>query len=209
MSRTKFWNIPNTLSIVRIILIIPFVLLFFKGGNYLYGACAMLILSGLSDMLDGIIARKFNQITPIGQILDPIADKLTQAAVAVCMIISYIEYPAIVALFVVFFVKELIMAIGSSILFFKGKRPTPAKWYGKIATVSFYVSVVCILILQLFDLELMWLIWLLVAVTAVLMVNAFVRYMGIFIKINNDTYNYEEDGVVTASHQSNSSDTSL
>ncbi len=200
ISKTKFWNIPNSLSIFRILLIIPFVIFFFMGGDYVYAACLMLALSGLSDLFDGIIARKFHQITPIGQILDPVADKLTQGCVAICMIIYYIEYPAIISLFALFFLKELIMAIGSAVLFFKGKRPTPAKWYGKVATFSFYLSVVAILLLQAFSgLKMMWLIWLLVAITAVLMINAFIRYMGVFIKIYNDTYDYSKDPVTAVS----------
>ena len=194
MNKSSIWNIPNLLSILRLLLIPPFVILFFQGGNSLYGACAILVVSGLSDMLDGVIARKFHQVTAVGQVLDPIADKTTQVAVAVCMIVAYAGYPAMVALFALFFLKELMMGIGGFILLLKKKRPTPAKWYGKVATVAFYLSVVIIIFLKaVLEEEMVWVVWALVAVTALLMLNAFVRYLIVFFQIKNDTYDYSKD----------------
>ena len=71
-------NIPNALSVLRIILIVPFVY-FFMNGKILE-AVACLVLSGLSDMFDGMIARKFNQFTELGKMLDPVADKMLTTA---------------------------------------------------------------------------------------------------------------------------------
>ncbi len=194
MNKSTIWNIPNLLSIIRLLLIPPFVILFFQGGDALYGACAILVLSGLSDMLDGVIARKFHQVTALGQVLDPIADKLTQGAVAVCMIIAYASYPAIVALFALFFLKEFLMGIGGLVLFLQKKRPTPAKWYGKAATAAFYLSVVVIIFLKaVLKQEPVWLTWALVVATAVLMLNAFVRYLIVFFQIKNGVYDYGRD----------------
>ena len=84
----KGWNtIPNWLSYIRIALIPVFAVLFYKG----YVGWAMLVLgfSGLSDFLDGKIARKFNQVSDLGKIIDPVADKLTQITIA---IMFYIEF---------------------------------------------------------------------------------------------------------------------
>ena len=84
----KGWNtIPNWLSYIRIALIPVFAVLFYKG--YVGWAMLVLGLSGLSDFLDGKIARKFNQVSDLGKIIDPVADKLTQITIA---IMFYIEF---------------------------------------------------------------------------------------------------------------------
>ena len=74
-------TIPNILSFLRILLITPFMILFLN-GNYVW-ASLMIIISGLTDCVDGFIARKFNQVSEFGKILDPVADKLTLLAVGV------------------------------------------------------------------------------------------------------------------------------
>ena len=76
-------NVPNALSVLRILLIIPFVILYTR-GEFVW-AVVCLVLSGLSDLFDGMIARRFHQQTEVGQMLDPIADKLTQGTVAICL----------------------------------------------------------------------------------------------------------------------------
>ena len=194
MKKVDILNIPNLLSLLRIAMIPAFVVLFFRGGHYLYGAVGVLVASGLTDMLDGVIARRCNLITPLGQVLDPIADKLTQGAIGVCMMISYSEYPYIVALFVVFFLKELMMGLGGLILFLKKKRPIPAQWYGKIATVGFYISITFVVLFKaIFEYDKMWIVWIFVGITAVLMINAFVRYAVVFYQICKGTYRYSDD----------------
>lgn len=111
----KAWKenltVPNILSVLRILLIIPFVF-FFLSKNYI-AAAAMVIISGLSDMFDGMIARKFNQITALGKILDPIADKLTLVAVIICI---GIIVPKIIPLVVILVVKDLLMLLGGAYL---------------------------------------------------------------------------------------------
>ncbi len=169
-----------------------FVVLFFQGGNSLYWAAGVLIASGLTDMLDGIIARHFNMITPLGQMLDPFADKLTQGTVGVCMMIAYVEQPAIVALFVCFFLKEFAMGLGGLILLLKKKRPIPAQWYGKVATCAFYISIIIVVFSKaIFEYDKLWVIWAFVGVTGLLMGNAFVRYTKVFVQIMKGTYIYD------------------
>lgn len=102
-------TIPNIITYVRFVLIIPFVY-FFLAEQYIYAAICI-GLSGLSDCFDGMAARKLNQVTPLGKILDPIADKVTLFAVVICMVI-YV--PMVLPILVTLLVKDLIMLIGGA-----------------------------------------------------------------------------------------------
>lgn len=181
-NRNKNFNVPNTLTALRILLIIPFVSYYAK--DQILKAAAVLILSGLTDMLDGIIARKYNQITELGQMLDPLSDKLTQGAVAVCLAV---KQPILIPFLAVFVVKEVLMvAAGIFLIGKKKKRPGASKWFGKIATVLFYISFGIIVILNAFDVgekqELIVSVALL-SITAAFMIYAFVRYAIIYFDI--------------------------
>lgn len=101
-------TVPNAMSVFRI-LVIPFFAYFFLKGN-LTAAIVALGLSGLSDALDGMIARHFNQITELGKMLDPLADKLTQGTVAICIAV---HYPSIWPLLALLVLKELVMLCGA------------------------------------------------------------------------------------------------
>lgn len=137
------WNtIPNWLSFIRIALIPVFAVLFVKG--YVLPAVIIMICAALTDLFDGKIARKFNQVSNLGKILDPIADKLSQMAIVIVLIITYWEN-AIKYLFMFFIVKELIMIIGGVVLLSLGMRPTAAEIWGKVATNVFYIGMIFIL----------------------------------------------------------------
>lgn len=177
--RNKNINIPNALSILRIILIVPFVILFVH--DQVYQAAVVLVISGLSDMFDGMIARKFNQFTELGQMLDPLSDKLTQGAVAVCLAL---EQPVLVPLLAIFIVKEVLMLSAGFVLIKRGKKPGGAKWYGKVATTMFYVSFTVIVALKgIWNIEIMPLTVTLLSVTAALMIYAFVQYAKVFFTV--------------------------
>ena len=189
--RKENFNLPNILSFTRIIIIIPFVL-YFLNDDYLLSA-AMLALSGLSDMLDGVIARKLNQITQLGKILDPVADKLTLTAVVICM---GIKFPEIFILVVILSVKDLSMLLAGSYLLKKGIEPPAAKWYGKLATVVFYVSVIIIVALKaLYGIADPRISISLLTATALLMLFALFRYFLIFLRLIKEN-NEKEKGQV-------------
>ncbi len=142
------WTIPNLLSVIRIILIPVFAVLFYNGE---YGwAVITLVLSGLSDFFDGKIARKFNQISALGKILDPVADKLTQITLAVLLFLSFngaedATLKAFSWVFLVFIVKELLMVAGGAIMLACGIRPGAAEIYGKVATFAFYAIMIIVI----------------------------------------------------------------
>lgn len=174
----KNLNVPNALTLLRIILIAPF-LYFFLTGNITW-ALIVVGLSGLSDALDGFIARRYHQITPLGKLLDPLADKLTQTTIALCI---SIRVPILIPIFAIFVVKEILMLIGACILLKKKKRPGAARWYGKMATILFYVSIVSVLVMHVFFQDtpvLMGISMALLVVTAASMIYAFIEYYKVF-----------------------------
>lgn len=142
-------TVPNLLSALRIVMVPIMAVLFSKG---LYGwAVFVLFLSGLSDFFDGKIARRFNQISDLGKILDPLADKLTQITIAVILYLFFRsaegspEMRAFSWVFLLFVGKELFMLIMSVVLLSLGLRPGAAEIYGKIATFAYYVVMLFII----------------------------------------------------------------
>lgn len=179
-------NIPNALSLVRIALLPVFVVLYFKSNEnpqLLYWSFGVLLLSGVTDSLDGIIARRFNQITDLGKLLDPIADKLTQVTVVISLAFRYSE---IISLVIICLVKELCQAVGGLILLRRGIKIRGAKWYGKVSTSTFYG--VMILIVGWPGMP-QWLLVALVIIVALLMLFAFYKYITIFFHMNKDIDN--------------------
>ena len=142
------WTIPNIISFIRILLIPVFGVLYYKGE--LLWALIILALSGLSDLVDGKIARAFNQVSELGKMLDPIADKLTQATIAIVFFFTFhgAENAVLKAfswVFLLFIVKELVMLIGGAAMIAFGIRPGAAEIFGKVATVVFYVVMVILM----------------------------------------------------------------
>lgn len=141
------WNtIPNWMCFVRIALIPVFAVLFIK--EYYLWAVITMIVAALTDVFDGKIARKYNMVSNLGKILDPIADKLSQMAIVIILIIKFWNNDGIVKyIFFLFIFKELVMIIGAAVLLSKGMRPTAAEVWGKVATVVFYVFMITIIAL--------------------------------------------------------------
>ena len=149
MQRIKakdFIAVPNLISYFRIVMIFAF--LFFYGRdieNKSICLGSILILSGISDVLDGYIARKFGMVTDVGKCLDPIADKLTQFVLLLCLIKNY---PMARIVLVIFLIKESVVTIaGWKVNRILGEIEC-SKWYGKMSTVILYIVVI---ILVLFD----------------------------------------------------------
>ena len=145
-----FKHIPNILTIMRFIFI-PIILNFIFQGNYILGIIVFTI-SGLTDVLDGFIARKFNFVSYFGKLMDPLADKLTQIATLTSLVIVNI-IPLWILIIVL--LKEFIMIVGASFLY--GKDVVVySKWYGKLATVLFYLAIVFSLVIKQFNLVGIW-----------------------------------------------------
>ena len=138
--------VPNILTIIRFF-IIPFIIVFALQNNYII-AIIFLVISGITDVADGFIARKFNYITDFGKLMDPLADKCTQIATLLVLVIQEI-IP--VWILVVVVIKEVILVAGASFLYGKD-LVVSSKWYGKISTVLFYVAIFCSMLIKQFQL---------------------------------------------------------
>ena len=140
-------HIPNALTIVRFF-IIPFIIYYLVKDEYL-ATFIMLTLSGLTDVLDGAIARKFNLITNFGKLFDPLADKLTQISILCTLVVKGI-IPLWILIIV--FLKEACMVAGASFLYGRD-LVVSSKWYGKAATVLFYLAIAVSLLTRQFSLN--------------------------------------------------------
>ena len=138
-------HIPNILTIIRF-LMIPFILSAILEGNYIL-AFILLTISGITDILDGWIARKFNLITNFGKLVDPLADKATQISILCTLCIKEIIPFWILA---IVFLKEVVMIAGASFLYGK-ELVVSSRWWGKLATVLFYLAIVCSFVLKQFE----------------------------------------------------------
>lgn len=191
--RNQNLTVPNALSLLRLV-IVPFFAWSFMTGHTII-ATVLLVVSGLSDLFDGMIARKFNQVTELGKILDPLADKVTQGVVAVCL---GIRFPIILPVLLIFVVKELTMLVCATILLKKKKRPSAAHWYGKAGTAMFYISVAVIVLMARFffvpDPLFSIISYVLLGITAVMMIYAAVQYGQIFAEtLRSDDEKYDFD----------------
>lgn len=183
--KTKdFISIPNILSYFRIILSLIFAIIYQQDIEYKSLYLGMiLICSGISDAMDGHIARKFNMVTELGKCLDPIADKLTQFILLICLLSKYSMAKVTLC---VFLVKEIVVTIIGYKAICKQGRNDGAKWYGKLSTVIFYaVTVVLVMFTDINDMFAN----VLLGISGIAILGAFVGYMSQYIAIlvNNRT----------------------
>lgn len=127
--------VPNILTVIRFFLI-PFTVYYLVNDQFIL-AIVFLIASGLTDVLDGAIARKFNFITNFGKLIDPLADKITQLSLLGTLVMKNIIPLWIL---VIVLVKEAAMVAGAAFLYGK-ELVVSSKWYGKAATVLFYIAI--------------------------------------------------------------------
>ena len=133
---TNVWTIPNVLTMIRLILVPVFVVLFLNGHKM--ASLAVFVAASLTDMLDGYLARKLNQITDFGKLFDPLADKLMVLTAMVCQTF-WGPLPLIAVIIVA--AKELMMVLGGVFMLSKGVV-VYSNYFGKAAQVGFIASLV-------------------------------------------------------------------
>ena len=145
MKTKDYFNIPNLMGYFRILMIPVFITLYLRADSSsdYYFALGALCLSLITDFFDGKIARRFDMVTPFGKVLDPIADKMTQFAIA---FVLCFHYPFMVSFIGLFLIKEIYMGLmGMHLL--KKKIVYGAQWYGKASTMIIDVGCVILLLI--------------------------------------------------------------
>lgn len=125
----KIYTIPNLLSFFRICLIPVLVWLYCVEQNYLWTAF-VLLLSSLTDAADGAIARRFQMTSTLGKVLDPVADKLTQGAMLLCL---FYRFP-----FMLVPLSEILIRSVGIVSAWRMKWDSEKSWHGKKATFVLY-----------------------------------------------------------------------
>lgn len=131
-------NIPNVLTIIRFFLIPVFCIVYFSPvDNHFIISIVIFLISGITDILDGYIARKYDMVTKWGTLLDPLADKL----MLITVLFSLSRTGVIpIWIFSLILAKEGLMILGG-ILLLKKQTVVAARYYGKAATLFFYLSI--------------------------------------------------------------------
>lgn len=144
--KKEILTIPNLLSLFRLVLIPVYVTIYLNAQSQddYFLAAAILAVSCLTDLIDGKIARHFNMISTVGKILDPLADKLTQFSLILCLASTY---PVLWYLIGLFFVKELFQLIAGAVNLHKGKMLKGALLSGKICTTILFISLIVLVML--------------------------------------------------------------
>ena len=133
----QVFTIPNLLSAFRIALVPVIVWLYCGKGDYPLTAC-VLLLSGATDIVDGFIARRFHMVSDLGKVLDPVADKLTQAAALGCLLIRFEAMWWVLGALVC---KEAIVAALGALVIRRTGQVHGAAWHGKLATCVLYAVI--------------------------------------------------------------------
>jgi len=180
-------TIPNILSIFRILLLPLFVYLYLHAETTweFLRAAIVLAVSALTDLADGKIARRFNMISKLGKVLDPIADKLTHITIAFCLCW---QIPQMIYVFVLLLVKELSMMFMALYGTFRKNKKIwdSAQWYGKVCTTIVFVIFI---VLALFPQIPTPVINTLLFICSFSLLGSLVMYIRMFWLLNSSKHN--------------------
>lgn len=174
--KKDIFNIPNLLSLFRLALIPVYVYIYLNAteSRDYWLAGGILAVSCLTDMVDGKIARQFNMITPLGKLLDPIADKFTQLILTICL---SLKYPVMRPVLILFLAKEFFQFFAALINYRKGKALDGALMAGKICTTVLFTSFTLLVFIPEMDGQMVEIIGL---VDGICLVIAFIQYIFAF-----------------------------
>lgn len=184
--KNKIITIPNILSVFRILLLPFFVTLYLQAEtNWEFlRSTIVLAISALTDLADGRIARKFNMISELGKVLDPIADKLTHITIAFCLCW---RFPQMIYVLILLVIKELSMMIMALYGTFRKNKKIwdSAQWYGKVCTTIVFVVFIA---LVLFPTMPAALANILMIICAVGLIGSLILYIHMFWQLNSKRY---------------------
>ena len=176
--KKQVFTIPNILSLFRLILIPVYIYLYLNAQSLAdyHLAAAILAVSCLTDAVDGQIARRFNMITAVGKVLDPLADKITQFTLIICLAMRHPVLWSIIGLFVA---KELFQFVAGYIIVRHGRILKGAQISGKICTTVLFVSLTLLVLVP--DIHPNWVLGITVADGLFLLI-AFIDYIFVYVR---------------------------
>ena len=185
--KKEILTIPNLLSVFRIALIPMYLHIYMnaESTNDYTAAAIVLAVSCFTDMIDGKIARKFNMITNLGKLLDPVADKLTQLTLMICL---SIQHKTMRFLLMVFLIKEFFQFCAMIVSLRHGKALDGALMSGKISTTVLFGSLTIMVFCPNLEERT---VNLLVGVSLVFLMLAFVDYVRAYYGKNKKIYDLE------------------
>lgn len=138
-------TIPNLLSLFRLIAIPVYMNIYQNAQNMqqVYIAGGVLIFSCITDWADGVIARQYDKVTKLGKVLDPLADKLTQLSLLICISIKHSKFIPVLGLFIL---KEILQVALGIISLTKGRILKGALFAGKICTTALFITLIFIIL---------------------------------------------------------------
>ena len=175
-NRKRIFTVPNLLTCLRLLMIPLFMWLYLAKQKYAETA-AVLLLSGLTDIVDGFIARRFDLVSDLGKALDPVADKLTEFCMLLCLLSRFDVLRLLAVLMVA---KELVCGAATLAAIKKTGEVLSAEWHGKLCTCLLYLTIV---------LHILWIdipfqvSFVLTAVTFVCLVLSMVLYLRRSIRL--------------------------
>lgn len=190
-SSKEIFTIPNILTYIRLLCVPVFIWLMLDssiGSFNVYIAFAIFVFASVTDVLDGYIARKFNMVSDIGKVTDPLADKLLQVSTMICLaIIGQLHY----AFVLVLLLKELYMVLGGVVILkvFKSNYTIEANKWGKIATLVNSVGIIMSFFHKPEFKNLYYIDWAIVGVGALLAIYAAAQYTVNFVKYRKSELN--------------------
>lgn len=176
----KLKYIPNILSCIRIALVAVFICCFFYDyPNNLIKAVIIFLVAGLTDVVDGFLARKFKWISNVGKVLDPLADKLMQCTVLVCMTIKEIIPVWVV---IPFILKEVLILSGGLFMIKKRSVVAVSNIYGKLTVVFFYAAVVFCIVGRDYLAKNPFVLYLICTLVLMVAMSALINYVFAYFK---------------------------
>lgn len=175
--KKELFTIPNMLSLFRLLLIPVYIIIYLNAQDEseYFLAASILAVSCLTDMIDGKIARHFNMISNVGKLLDPLADKMTQFALTICL---SIKYPSLRSVLLLLIAKEAFQVIVFFIMIRRGKALPGSLFAGKICTTVLFVSLIVLVLLPNLNLQIVNAI---AIIDVALLAYAFISYIFAFL----------------------------
>ena len=175
-------QIPNILSCLRLCMVPLFVVIYFNGSIPRAVPVVIFVVAGVTDIIDGYLARRNNWVTRMGKIIDPVADKAMQLAVLFSLVISGSFYWWMI---LPFLIKELATIIGGAIIIKNRNFVTISRFYGKAAVVMFYVTCGLNILIPTFRADQpvwYWITWALTVFLAALAISWYAADYARFLK---------------------------